>query len=165
MKNYILRNNLWEDGIVGDEHQPIWRRAATHTLHTSLILKASLEERLHEQTGLLLADNEALLNLETEGSLLRMSEIAHRLILSRGGTTKVIDRLEEMGLVERQPDPDDRRATTVSITAAGREARAAARQVIDAILEEMWAAHLTDEEAQLLVDVMDRVAKANRDAG
>ena len=109
---------------MGDEQQPIWRRAATHTLHTSLILKASLEERLQEETGLLLADNEALLHLEMEGSLLRMSEIARRLILSRGGTTKVVDRLEAMGLVERQPDPDDRRATIVSITAAGREARA-----------------------------------------
>ncbi len=156
---------MWEDGVVGDEHQPIWRRAATHTLHTSLILKASLEERLQQQTGLLLADSEALLQLEMEGSLLRMSEIAHRLILSRGGTTKVVDRLEEMGLVERQPDPDDRRATIVSITDAGRKARAAARRVIDAILEEMWAAHLTDEEARLLVDIMDRVATANRGEG
>jgi len=150
---------------MGNEQQPIWRRAATHTLHTSLILKASLEERLHEQTGLLLADNEALLHLETEGSLLRMSEIAHRLILSRGGTTKVVDRLEEMGLAERRPDLEDRRATTVSITAAGRQARIEARQVIDAILEEMWAAHLNDEEARLLVDIMDRVAKANRGEG
>ena len=150
---------------MGNEQQPIWRRAATHTLHTSLILKASLEERLHEQTGLLLADNEALLHLETEGSLLRMSEIAHRLILSRGGTTKVVDRLEEMGLAERRPDLEDRRATTVSITAAGRQARIEARQVIDVILEEMWAAHLNDEEARLLVDIMDRVAKANRGEG
>ena len=153
---------MWEDGAVGDENQPIWRRAATHTLHTSLILKASLEERLHEQTGLLLADNEALLHLEKEGSLLRMSEIAQRLILSRGGTTKVIDRLEEMGLVVRRPDPKDRRATTVSITAAGRQAQAEARRVIDTVLEEMWAAHLTDEEAGLLVEIMDRVARANR---
>ncbi|MFC2176960.1 MarR family winged helix-turn-helix transcriptional regulator [Actinomycetota bacterium] len=165
MVNYIPGKVTWEDGVMGNEQQPIWRRAATHTLHTSLILKASLEERLHEQTGLLLADNEALLHLETEGSLLRMSEIAHRLILSRGGTTKVVDRLEEMGLAERRPDLEDRRATTVSITAAGRQARIEARQVIDAILEEMWAAHLNDEEARLLVDIMDRVAKANRGEG
>lgn len=146
---------------MGKQEHPIWRRAAAHTLHSSLILKASLEERLQEQTGLLLADNEALLNLSTEGSLLRMSEIARRLILSRGGTTKVIDRLEKMGLVARSPDSEDRRATVVSITAAGREAMAAARKVIDATLEEMWAAHISDEEAQLLVDVLDRVLKAN----
>jgi DNA-binding MarR family transcriptional regulator len=126
-----------------------------------LLLKASLEERLQDETGLLLADNEALLNLSAEGSLLRMSEIAHRLILSRGGTTKVIDRLEEMGLVERSPDLGDRRATVVSITSEGREAIVAARKVIDATLEQMWAAHLSDEEAELLVKVMARVLEAN----
>ncbi len=146
---------------MGHDQQPIWRRAATHTLHTSLILKATLEERLHEATGLLLADNEALLNLEASGSLLRMSEIAHRLVLSRGGTTKVIDRLEEMGLVERQPDPEDRRATVVVITTSGRDAMVAARKIIDATLEQMWATHISNEEAELMVEVMDRVLKAN----
>ncbi len=153
---------MWQDVDMGHDQQPIWRRAATHTLHTSLILKASLEERLHESTGLLLADNEALLNLAATGSLLRTSEIAHRLVLSRGGTTKVIDRIEEMGLVERHPDPEDRRATVVVITSAGRDAMAAARKVIDATLEEMWAAHISTEEAELMVEVMDRVLKANR---
>ncbi len=146
---------------MGERDHPIWRRAAAHTLHASLILKGSLEERLQEETGLLLADNEALLNLSAEGSLLRMSEIARRLILSRGGTTKVIDRLEEMGLVERRPDPEDRRATIVAITDAGRQSMAEARKVIDSILEEMWAEHITDEEAELLVEIMDRVLKAN----
>ncbi len=148
---------------MGDDSQPMWRRAAAGTLHASLILKGYLEDRLQEETGLLLADNEALANLATEGSLLRMSEIAERLVLSRGGTTKVIDRLEEMGLVERRPDPADRRATVVAITSAGREAMAAARKVIDVALVEMWAAHLSDDdEAAMLVDVMERVLAANR---
>ena len=48
-----------------------------------------------------------------------MSDIAHRLILSRGGTTKVIDRLETLGYVRRLPDPEDRRATVVEITGVG----------------------------------------------
>jgi DNA-binding MarR family transcriptional regulator len=135
--------------------QPLWRRAATHTLHASLVLKAELEELLHSETGLLLADNEALLNLAA--GPLRMSDIARRLILSRGGTTKVIDRLEELGYVVRSPDPDDRRATVVDITAEGREIMASARTVIDAGLEEAWARFLTDEEAETLISVMDRV--------
>jgi DNA-binding MarR family transcriptional regulator len=142
-------------GTMGDTDQPLWRRAATHTLHAALVLKAELEERLQEETGLLLADNEALLNL-SDGPL-RMSDIARKLILSRGGTTKVIDRLEELGYVQRSPDPDDRRATIVDITAEGRRAMTAARTVIDAGLEEAWAQHLTDEEAEVLVAVMDRV--------
>ena len=142
-------------GTMGDTGQPLWRKAATHTLHAALILKADLEERLQEETGLLLADNEALLNLSEEP--LRMSDIARKLILSRGGTTKVIDRLEDLGYVQRSPDPADRRATIVEITDQGHRAKAAAREVIDAGLEEAWAKHLTDQEAEVLISVMDRV--------
>ena len=142
---------------MGHDEQPLWRRAATHTLHTALLLKAILEEQLQEQTGLLLADNEALLRLAATSEPLRMSDIAHRLILSRGGTTKVIDRLETMGYVQRLPDPDDRRATVVDITEAGREAMANARAVIDEGLKATWAQHVSDDEARIVVDVMDRV--------
>lgn len=142
---------------MGNDEQPLWRRAATHTLHTAFLLKAIIEERLHEEAGLLLADNEALLHLSAADEPLRMSDIAHRLILSRGGTTKVIDRLETKGYVRRLPDPDDRRATVVEITDAGRHGMLSARVVIDDELEATWAKHVTDDEAKTVVDVMDRV--------
>jgi DNA-binding MarR family transcriptional regulator len=143
---------------MGTDEQPLWRRAATHTLHTSLLLKGMIEDALVEKAGILFADNEALLHL-AEGPL-SMSEIADRLILSRGGTTKVVDRLEEMGYVSRRPNTEDRRATIVEITEAGDEARARARTVIDAELEDMWARHITDEEATVLIEVADRVLRA-----
>ncbi len=143
---------------MGTHDEPLWRRAATHTLHTSLLMKGMIEDALIERAGLLFADNEALAHL-VEGEL-SMSEIADRLILSRGGTTKVVDRLEEMGYVTRRPNTEDRRATIVAVTDAGREARARARVVIDAELEDMWARHITDEEAAILIDVADRVLRA-----
>ena len=145
--------------LMGHHDEPLWRRAATSTLHISLILKADLEELLQQETGLLLADNEALINLETQP--MRMSEIAEKLVLSRGGTTKVIDRLEELGHVTRRPDPDDRRATLVEITDSGRQARADARTVVDRGLEEVWSQHISDEEAATIVEVMERVLHAS----
>jgi DNA-binding MarR family transcriptional regulator len=148
---------------MGTSDQPLWRQAADRTLHVSVILKTDLEERLHAVTGLLLADNEALLNLG-HGPL-RMTDIANRLVLSRGGTTKVIDRLEEFGYVERKPDPSDRRATMVEITEAGRDAWLAARRVIDTGLELSWARHLTDDEARVLIEVMDRIVAEHRGHG
>jgi DNA-binding MarR family transcriptional regulator len=42
-------------------------------------------------------------------------------MLSSGGMTKRLDRLVERGLVERRPDPDDRRGTRVRLTARGLE--------------------------------------------
>lgn len=126
------------------------------------MLKGLLEQRLQAERGMLLADNEALLNLGHAGEPLRMSDIAERLVLSPGGATKVIDRLEEMACVRRIPDPNDRRATLVEITPAGRDAVTQNKVVIDAALEEMWAGHLSDDEAQTLVDVMERVVHAQK---
>jgi DNA-binding MarR family transcriptional regulator len=143
---------------MGHQDEPLWRRAATSTLHISLILKADLEEALQQETGLLLADNEALLNLSLNP--MRMSDIADRLVLSRGGTTKVIDRLEELGHVARRPDPADRRATLVEITDSGQRARAGAKVVIDRRLEEMWSQHITDEDAETVIELMERVHDA-----
>lgn len=149
---------------MGDHKQPLWRQAATHTLHASLLIKAELEQRLHEETGMLLADNEALLNVGHADEPPRMSDIASRLVLSPGGATKVIDRLERMGYVIRTPDPTDRRATIIEITDAGREAMQRNRKIIDSGLRAVWADHVTDDEAQLIVDVMERVAQAGHPA-
>ncbi len=142
---------------MGSENQPLWRQAAAHSLHASFLLKAKIEESLQKELGLLLADNEALLYLDHAETPPRMSEIAHRLILSPGGTTKVIDRLESMGYVTRLADPTDRRATVVELTAAGRQVLADARKVIDAGLQTHWAVHVNDEEAAVVLDVMRRV--------
>jgi len=59
-------------------------------------------------------------------------------MLSSGAMTNRIDRLEKRGLVERQPDPNDRRSLKVRLTAAG-------RQLIDAAIE----AHVANEQRLL----------------
>jgi DNA-binding MarR family transcriptional regulator len=131
-------------------------------LHAALELKAAVETALFEATDLLLADHEALLHLGAAEGALRMSDIADRLVLSRGGTTKVIDRLEDRGLAERIPDPGDRRATLVRITPAGTEALAAARPVVDEVLWERWGRHLSGDEARTVLDLVDRAMRASR---
>lgn len=56
------------------------------------------------------------------------SQLAEEIICTTGSMTKLVDRLERAGLVERQPDPKDRRGVLVKITPAGhRTANAAAR--------------------------------------
>jgi DNA-binding MarR family transcriptional regulator len=51
---------------------------------------------------------------------LKPSQLYSRLNRSSGGMTKILKRLEEAGLVERTPDPDDGRGTRVTLTARGR---------------------------------------------
>lgn len=142
--------------------QPTWRRAATHTLHAALLVKTAVEDALERATDLLLADHEALLHLAAADGALRMSDIADRLVLSRGGTTKVIDRIEERGLAERTPDPGDRRATLVRITPAGVAALDAARPVVDGALWEHWGRHLDDAETRAVLEAVDRVLHASQ---
>ena len=52
---------------------------------------------------------------------MRLSALAERLHVVPRSATEVADALQERGLVDRSPDPDDRRATLVSITASGIE--------------------------------------------
>ena len=58
--------------------------------------------------------------------VMRLSELSDRLRIAPRSTTEVADALESRGLIERRPDPRDRRATLVEVTAHGAE-------VLDAI--------------------------------
>ena len=52
-----------------------------------------------------------------------MSELARHLMISPSSATELVDRLVERGWVERQPDPGDRRAVVISLSAkASRQA-------------------------------------------
>jgi DNA-binding MarR family transcriptional regulator len=55
-----------------------------------------------------------------EGGM-RSSELAQHLHIAARSATEVIDALEAKGLVQRSPDPTDRRATLVSLTPRGRD--------------------------------------------
>ena len=51
----------------------------------------------------------------------RLGELAEHLRIAPRSATEVVDALAERGLVERRPDPADRRATLVALTAHGEE--------------------------------------------
>jgi DNA-binding MarR family transcriptional regulator len=59
---------------------------------------------------------------------LRLKDIADRLRIAARSATEVVDQLEAKGLVERRPDPADRRATRIRLTRAGVGMRAAVRE-------------------------------------
>jgi DNA-binding MarR family transcriptional regulator len=59
------------------------------------------------------------LDLLAERGSLRVGELADRVGVDDTTATRLVDRLEATGLVERHPEPGDRRATTVELTRAG----------------------------------------------
>src|SRR6267154_2863149 len=60
----------------------------------------------------------ALRTLRRHGTM-RLSELSDHLHIAARSTTEVVDALETRGLLERRPDPDDRRATLVALTEHG----------------------------------------------
>jgi DNA-binding MarR family transcriptional regulator len=79
-----------------------------------------LEHELAAEQDLSLADYDLLYQLAiADGRRLRMSELADRLVLSRSGATRLVDRLEAAGLVDRQTCATDRRGYWATVTEAG----------------------------------------------
>jgi DNA-binding MarR family transcriptional regulator len=76
---------------------------------------------------------------------------------------RMIDRLERDGLVRRSRDPDDRRATRVHLTAAGRAAGGRGRDGARALDDEIFGA-LSPNEREALADMLSRVLARLADA-
>ncbi|MBK5267681.1 MAG: MarR family transcriptional regulator [Acidimicrobiia bacterium] len=100
-----------------------------------------------------------LFTLDRHGPL-RMGELAAIEKISAPSVTGIVGRLEERGLVDRQPDPNDARSTLVRPTETATTILAAARQLRTAFLTTRLAS-MQDSEISTLVQAMallDRIA-------
>ena len=96
--------------------------AVTSIMRAQQILIAELDRSLRPH-GLTFARYEALVLLSfSRTGALPLSLIGQRLMVHPTSVTNTIDRLERQGLVQRRPNPDDRRGTLAEITPAGRDA-------------------------------------------
>jgi DNA-binding MarR family transcriptional regulator len=86
----------------------------------------------------------------------RMSELAERLTLSRGGITKLVDRLEDAGYLKRVPCAEDRRSLEAELTGAGERMVEEMRAVYAAEVERHLST-LTAEEAELVSAALEKV--------
>jgi DNA-binding MarR family transcriptional regulator len=126
-------------------------------------MNARLLERLGDEmerrTGLPAAWFEVLANLKRGGPT-RMNVLADALFVSRGGATRLVARLEQAGLVEREIPAADRRATYAQITAKGRAAIERALPVHFELVEELYGRHLRPGDAEAILGVAARVSDA-----
>jgi DNA-binding MarR family transcriptional regulator len=102
-------------------------------------------DRMERETGLNPAWFEVLAQLH-DGPV-RMGELAESLTLSRGGATRLVARMEEAGLVEREIPKEDRRATYARITEKGTEALMRAKPAHMAAVAELFSRHIDEEQA------------------
>ncbi|MFI9554250.1 MarR family winged helix-turn-helix transcriptional regulator [Nonomuraea endophytica] len=81
------------------------------------------------------------------------AELSDRTGIYRSDLVAVINELAERGLVERTPDPDDRRRNVISLTEAGREQFVRLEAALAAMHEELLAP-LTEAEREQLIDLL-----------
>lgn len=87
----------------------------------------------------------------------RLRDIAARLRIAPRSATEVVDSLEERGLIERKPDPQDRRAVLVLPTEEGRRMQAEAERARAAAAEQLFG-RLTAPERDQLATLLRRIA-------
>jgi DNA-binding MarR family transcriptional regulator len=97
----------------------------------------------------------ALRQLATESYTLRA--LAQRLSADPPYVTLMVDDLEERGLVQRMPHPEDRRAKLVELTAAGRAAAARADVILDEPPAELR--HVPAEDLATVLRVLERLVR------
>lgn len=118
----------------------------------------TLERELQVEHGMALTDYDVLVQLaEVKRRRLRMSELADRLLLSRSGVTRLVDRLVADGLVERMTCDDDRRGQWASLTDAGYERLRRASPTHLRGVAEHFLDRLSNEEIAGLERVLSRL--------
>ena len=127
-------------------------------LRSHAALVRELDASLTESHGLPLSSYEVLLRLsrEPEG-MQRMSDLADAVWLSRSGITRLIDRLERDGLVERRACPSDARGSYAALTAAGRVRLDEARTTHVADVRERFLTRFDAAEQAQLAEFWSRL--------
>ncbi len=94
---------------------------------------------------------------EAPDQRMRMGDLAEILVITRGGLTKLVDRLVKAGLLERTFCETDRRVSYATLLPAGRDLLTEMRPVIVGELEVAFAANLSVKQANDLRDNLERV--------
>jgi MarR family transcriptional regulator, 2-MHQ and catechol-resistance regulon repressor len=135
---------------------PLAHRALDSLLRAESSVRRRLSADL-ERAGLSASGFSVLVVLTTAGGELPLRTLRHRLRTSKANATEVVTTLEQRGLVLRRRLPQDRRAATVALTAAG-------QALVDRLFPEHTQrvqrafAVLDDEEKRLLAEVCRKLA-------
>jgi DNA-binding MarR family transcriptional regulator len=134
---------------------------ATELIRLEISVWDRVDARLRESHELPLAFFEALLFISRapRGSM-RVGDLAQALRVTVGGTSKLVDRIEKTGLIAREPDPDDRRASRLVLTTAGKRKLIAAVKIYEAEVGSLLDGALRPTEQRQMSDYVSRLLAA-----
>ena len=134
LTNHSLTHQALSDYTVGmDELEIIWDPRITifgRLVESHASLTHVLDAELREEVGLPLLWYGVLLHLgRSPGGYRPMNELVNATAFTSGGVTRLVDRMERAGYVERRPCPTDRRVLFAGLTEAGRDMLARATEI------------------------------------
>ena len=129
---------------------------------SALALVDVLDAELERDAGIPLRWYDALVHLEETPDGLRMNELAERILYSKSGFTRVVDRMEEAGLVRRVRPENDRRSILVVLTDQGRKTMERARRHHRHAIEQHFSRHLADTDIKALTRALEKVSAHTR---
>ncbi|HEX2915652.1 MAG TPA: MarR family transcriptional regulator [Chloroflexia bacterium] len=147
-----------KDKKLDEFHLAAWRSFLN--AHASVI--ELIEREMASAHQLPLSSYDVLVALsEAPDRRLRMHELASRVVLSRSGLTRLVDRLEEQGMLARERITTDRRGASAILTEKGLATLRAAWPVYAGGIKQYFTDLLSDEEVTVLTGALSRIdAKA-----
>jgi len=137
-------------------------RAWRGLLRAHACLAKRLDADLEQAHRLPMTSYEVLNHLqEASGGRMRMCELAEQAQLSRSGLTRLVDRLERDGLLERCSCEHDARGSYACLTEAGRERLDEAHVTHLAVVREHFFSRFSEGELSALADMWERIAPCN----
>ena len=129
---------------------------------SALALIDVLDGELERDAGLPMRWYDVLVQLEDAPDGLRMNELAERILYSKSGFTRVVDKMEAAGLVRRVRPEHDRRSVFVLLTDQGRETMQRARRHHRHGIEEHFSRHLADTDIRALTRALEKISSHAR---
>ena len=131
-------------------------------VESSLALVDVLDTELQEAAGIPQRWYDVLVHLEESPDGIAMTELADQILYSKSGFTRLIDRMEEAGLVSRVRPPNDRRSILVTITDQGAQTMQDARRHHRDGIERHFSRHLTDTDTKALTRALEKISTHTR---
>ena len=122
-------------------------------------VEAPLRRRLRDQFDNSLPRFDLMAQLDRHPGGMKMRELSRRLMVTGGNVTGLTDRLVAEGLVERQDDPNDRRAFTVRLTPEGQRQFRAMAQAHEGWVAEILGG-LPPARQQLLFELLGELKRS-----
>ena len=153
-----MQNGPLQKGVSLSSPSPERLRAWRLYFESALALVDVLDEESEREAGIPLRWYDVLVHLEESPQGIPMNELAERILLSKSGFTRVVDRMEEAGLVRRERPEHDRRTVLVVLTETGAETMQDARRYHRDGIERHFSQHLTDNEIKVLTRALEKVS-------